>query len=114
MGRSKLLAICSRSRWTVDKGRAVVDAAKTSGLALTEFAHQHGIDPQRLYHWRRRLSTAPVAAETPMLVELKRIPRHEPIEIELRNGRIVRVADAFEANTLRRVVEVLEAIDRTC
>jgi hypothetical protein len=44
-----------RPRWTVDDARQVLAALRRSGKALSVFAAEQGLDPPRLYQWRRRL-----------------------------------------------------------
>lgn len=45
-----------KSRWTADDGRRVVGAWQGSGEGATRFARRHGLNPQRLYWWKDRLS----------------------------------------------------------
>ena len=42
-------------RWSAVRARELLAEAKQSGESLNAFAHRHGIDPQRLYSWRRKL-----------------------------------------------------------
>ena len=46
----------ARARWTADHARAVLAALDRSGQSVRVFAEEHGIDPQRLYAWRRRVA----------------------------------------------------------
>ena len=42
--------------WTESEARRVLAEAGRSGLSLNAFGREHGIQPQRLYWWRDRLS----------------------------------------------------------
>jgi transposase-like protein len=94
----------SRPRWSSDDAREVLAAQEHSGLSVAAFAAQAGLDPQRLYVWRRRF-----AAErgVPTFVELAQTVG-ERMEIVLRSGRVVRVPERFESESLKRLLEVLE------
>jgi transposase-like protein len=46
----------SRLRWTEEDPRAALAALERSGRPVSVFAAEHGLDPQRLYVWRRRLA----------------------------------------------------------
>ena len=56
------------SHWTAETARAVLAAQRQSGECLTLFARQHGLQPQRLFWWRKRLGEEGAAAERPLLV----------------------------------------------
>ncbi len=43
-------------RWTEAEAREVVADLRSSGLTVEQFARRRGLDPQRLYRWRRRLA----------------------------------------------------------
>lgn len=45
-----------RRRWRVPEARAAVDALAASGLWMSAFAEQEGLDEQRLYRWQRRFA----------------------------------------------------------
>jgi transposase-like protein len=94
----------SRRRWSSDDAREVLAAQEHSGLSVAAFAAQVGLDPQRLYVWRRRFVAE---GGVPTFVELARTAG-ERMEIVLRSGHVVRVPDSFEPESLRRLLEVLE------
>lgn len=57
---------CNRSRWTEQGARALLSALERSGQPVRAFAEEHGLDPKRLYMWRRRFAAvAEGAATTP-------------------------------------------------
>jgi len=43
-------------RWTEAEAREVLAALEQSGQSITAFAAARGLDPQRLYYWRRRVA----------------------------------------------------------
>jgi transposase-like protein len=102
---------------------------KDSGLTAREFAAETGLNPRTLSYWRWRLGrqqlkdepaekteqrpTAVQKREAPSdisFVELKapRAGSRERIEVVVGDRYTVRVADDFEAETLRRVLDVVE------
>lgn len=42
-------------RWTADEAREVVDRWRASGKSARTYGREHGVDPQRLHYWQRRL-----------------------------------------------------------
>jgi transposase-like protein len=98
----------TRARWTAEDAREVLAAQVRSGLSVSAFAEQVGLDPQRLYVWRRRFSAEDGAS--PSFVELT-ATAGERIEVVLRSGHVVRVPDGFEPESLKRLLEVLEPTD---
>jgi transposase-like protein len=94
-------------RWTDDDARTVLVAQAASGLSVSAFAAREGIDPQRLYSWRRRVEAGPVAAP-PAFIEVRHAAERERVEIVLRSGRVVRVAESIDADALRRLIAAIE------
>ena len=97
-------------------------AADQSGLSGHEFAAEHGLKPQRLYRWRRRLDRAVGAPRTFEEVRVARAavvvdddrtvdPR---FEIELRSGRVVRVSPSFDETALRRLLAIVDGEGDAC
>ena len=105
-----------------DEWRRRVERWKDSGLTAKEFAAEMGIIAGTLQFWqyklkrgrltRGRRAKAPAAAILSSLVEV-RAPAgaivDQRFEIELSNGRRVRVAPGFEAEALKQLLAVLEA-----
>jgi hypothetical protein len=50
----------ARPRWTEQDARNALAALRRSGKPVSVFAAEQGLDPQRLYSWRRRLGKAEV------------------------------------------------------
>jgi hypothetical protein len=85
-----------------------------SGLSPDAFARREGLRVQRLRRWRDRLGGGSVATPTTAaFVEVGRHAATERVEIVLRSGRVLRVADSIDAVMLRRIVDVLEH-DASC
>jgi len=42
-------------RWTADEAREVLERWRASGESVRAYGRDHGIDPQRLFYWRRKL-----------------------------------------------------------
>jgi hypothetical protein len=112
MRRSRELAdLAERSYWREDDARRIVDAWRESGEPVSLFAGRLGIDPRRVSRWASRL-------ESGNPERLRFLPvrvaadgadgRHASIEIELGQGRRVRVAPGFATDDLRRVLAILD------
>lgn len=92
-------------RWSIQDAQAVLARLERSGLSVQEFAAREGLLAERLYRWRRRLSSSDRAK----FVEIT-VPR-EPagrVEVELRSGVVVRFPEAADLETVARFVERLE------
>lgn len=98
-------------RWTEREAREVIAALEGSGKSVRAFAAEHGLDPQRVYAWRRRLGGAEPTTFREVIVQ-----PHAPLtvrseqasfEIALASGDVVRVPPSFDAATLGRLLEVL-------
>ena len=108
----------NRPRWTEHDARTALAALARSRKSVSTFAAEHGLDPQRLYSWRRRLG----GAEPTTFRELIVRPSHEVsssvsagsrFEIVLPSGVVVRVPESFDSAALERLLEVL-AQARAC
>jgi transposase-like protein len=99
-----------RPRWTVEDAREVIAALDRSGESVSVFAAEHGLDPQRLYLWRRRLAAA-LAPSTFREVVVRPTPSRPlvdaPFEVVLASGQVVRVPASFDAVALARLLDVL-------
>lgn len=103
-------------RWSAVRARELLAEAKESGESLSAFAQRQGIDPQRLYSWRRKLDAvkgvaASTTSEAFVPVRVASEARATPasgFELVLGMGRVVRVGADFDARALMRLVEVLE------
>lgn len=104
--------------------RKRVAAWQRSGLTCNAFAETQGINPSTLTWWKWRLGSDHDPARDPQpplalhFVELAPEPAARPaaapktpqrIEIVLDEGLCVRLPDDFDADALRRLLELLEA-----
>ena len=108
------ISYSTRRRWTETDARTVLAALDSSGLSVTAFATREGLEPQRLYFWRQRLGGSSAESAAPTFVEVQqRHTAREQVEIVLRSGRVVRVAESIEPAVLRGLIDVLEQ-DSSC
>jgi len=107
----KTAAYRTRRRWSPEDARAALGALADSGLSPSAFARREGLDVQRLRVWRRKLGVAGPAATRAAFVEVvARASREaERIEVVLRSGVVVRVAETVDVEALARLVRVLDA-----
>lgn len=106
MAKSRAAKCLIRRRWTAADARDALAALALSGLSVPAFAARAGLDAQRLYVWRRRL-TGEASSTSPAFIEV-RSAAVAPMEIVLAAGHVVRVAPSFDAVALRRLLDVLE------
>jgi hypothetical protein len=93
------------ARWNEDDARQVLDALERSGLSVGAFAAENGLDPQRVYLWRRRLGAS--AERTTFRELVVRPDASDRFEILLRSGTTVRVPASFDDDSLARLLGVL-------
>ena len=110
--RSEVAQVSRRGYWREAEARVMVEAWRSGGETLPEFAARYGVDPKRIARWASRLQKPQPEAVGFHPVRLVGV---EPgngsgsaIEIDLIGGRRVRLAHGFEAEDLRRVLAVLE------
>ncbi|MBA3844476.1 MAG: hypothetical protein H0X39_17975 [Actinobacteria bacterium] len=99
-------------RWTEHDARHALDALERSRKGVAVFAAEHGIDPQRLYAWRRRLGGAEPTTFQELIVRppprLSLAAGAAAFELALPTGLVVRVPASFDASALDRLLGVLE------
>lgn len=118
MPKRTFTSYVSQGRWSVADARSVLEAQARTGLSMREFAEREGLDEQRLQRWSRRLaqSDATSAKDTndvvPKFVEIasRGTGIAGIVEVVLCCGRVLRVSDAIEPGTLRRLVDALEEV----
>lgn len=100
------------ARWSPDTARDVLQALDDSRLPIAEFARREGIDPQRLYLWRRKLAGSSASPASPGLVELRvRATSAVPsgaVEVICPTGHVVRVRDMTQPEVLTLVLRAIE------
>jgi hypothetical protein len=101
-------------RWSVAEAQRVLEEQRRSGLSDRAFAKRKGLDPQRLWWWRKRIE-APRGSEAVEFVEVK--PRAGTsevatsgamLEVRLVNGRVVMVPAEVEPLVLARLLDAIE------
>ena len=108
----------NRPRWTEQDARDVLAALARSGQPVSVFAAEHGLDPQRVYLWRRRLGGAEPTTFEEVIVRpaARRVvgdAAHNWFEIVLASGDVIRVPPCFDGAALARLLEILAQV-RAC
>jgi transposase len=122
-----LTALSSRRIWSLAEKREILAEMAVPGTVIMEVARRHSIAQSLLYRWRSDAAAAaakvapaflPVTIEGPPALTPRKTaakPRACPsplasiIEIDLSNGRTVRVTTDIEALALVRIVTALES-----
>ena len=112
-GTTRSLATVIASRyWRAADAERVVEAWRRGGQSGAAFARQHELSVARLLRWRDRLkrSAAPVFHPVRVVKRVRAIaaPAPEPLELELRGGRRIRVAAGFDPELLEQLVRTVE------
>ena len=108
----------NRPRWTEQDARDVLSALARSGQPVSVFAAEHGLDPQRVYLWRRRLGGAEPTTFQEVIVRpaARRVvvdAANSWFEIVLASGDVVRVPPSFDGAALSHLLEILAQV-RAC
>jgi transposase-like protein len=102
-----------RRRWTEQDARVALAALQRSGKSVSVFAAEQGLDPQRLYSWRRRLGKADPTTFQELVVRsappISITDGGAAFELVLRSGVVLRVPPSFEAPAVERLLEVLRS-----
>jgi transposase-like protein len=99
-----------RPRWTEQDARAALAALEHSGKPVRMFAEEHGLDPQRLYAWRRRVAEGDRTTFRELVVRPSSPPTDgdgAPFEIVLASGTVVRVPASFDGAALARLLDIV-------
>ncbi len=113
MAKSRIAEISKalvKRRWSESDPQAVVSAWRRSGKRISEYAVEHGLSAKRVYRWSARLEGRRMRKVRFHPVRLVG-GESAPIEVELLNGRRVRVRAGFSSEELRRVLEVVEGVE---
>ena len=109
------VARVSRAEWAKRVARWAA-----SGLTAEQFGAKHGVNARTLAYWKwvlrkeaegsspRRDKPAEGGPGSPSFVELRPSARDTRIALELRDGRRLLVPGDFDADGLRRLLDVLE------
>jgi hypothetical protein len=105
-------------RWSATEAQRVLEEQRRSGLSDRAFARKKGLDPQRLWWWRKRLEGSQ-GGEAVEFVEVKPKARTSEaatsdtmLEVRLVNGRVVMVPAMLEPKVLARLLDAIEG--RSC
>ena len=103
--------------------RMVLETWRSSGLSVREFCKREGLTESSFYYWRRRLrcrsgcspdnTSAPSEqrATSPDFIEItSSIPRCSSLELALRSGHTLRIADTIEMSHLSQVLQALQQV----
>lgn len=94
--------------------QGVVDSWRVSGLGELEFCRRHAISVTKFRWWRKRVKSRehPAGGFVPVHVRCEANPAAAKpcIEVVTAGGLVIRVPPGFDADTLARVVEVVEAV----
>jgi len=108
--KGRMAEVAVRRYWRERDARVVVEAWRTSGESLREFARRHRVDRRRVARWAGRLDgsePAPVHFHPVRVADPER-GDGRAIEIHLVGGRHVRVPPGFPPEDLRRVLTMLD------
>jgi hypothetical protein len=94
-----------RPRWTEQDACDALAALERSGKSVAVFSAEQGLDPQRLYMWRRRLAKGEGTTFQEVIVRPSSAAC--AFEVVLTSGVTVRVPSSFDGDALARLLEVL-------
>jgi len=109
-------AKCAPKLKSADRGRALVEDWRQSGLSQMAFARQRQVGAHLLSYWSKRFpATMDTAAKATThharmvepFVQIPMPPSHGHIEIRLPGGALVRVTPGADPGLLRVVVHAL-------
>ena len=117
----------TRRRCSEDEKQAIIAAALQPGVNVSAVARRHGITPNLLFRWRKAAKTDAKAAAAPAFLPVsvtaptkgaeascdrsasEAAPAADSrIEIELANGRRVRVGPGADMGALKRILDIVD------
>jgi len=113
-------ALLARRRWSRAEAEAILEDAESLGESLNAYGRRRGIDPQRLYRWKREMPTTTASSVAPLrtaFLPVRVTPEGDGIpavgarpafEVVVHGNRVVRVTEGFDASTLVRLLAALE------
>ena len=120
----------TRRRWSEDETQVIIGEALQPGVNVSAVARRHGIKPSLLFRWRKMAQKAAKPAAAPAFLPVSltapansgetncdRRSSEAPtadnrIEIELANGRRVRVGFGADLGALKRILDLLDGRQR--
>jgi transposase len=118
-----------KRRWTKAQKAQIVAESLAGDAGITEVARRHDVHPNLLHAWRRQARRGKLVCQrgagtlpaddnrfSPVVIapEAPRVARRDPrvggsvIEVQLRNGRILRVPEEVAAARVALLADVLE------
>jgi hypothetical protein len=90
--------------------RDVVRRCGRSKQTVSAFCDEQGLSEQSFYWWKRAIAERDQQADVPAFVPVHVAPTAAAAALEVVvAGRVIRVPAGFDADTLRRLLAVLEA-----
>jgi transposase-like protein len=90
--------------------RGVIRRCERSKQTVRAFCGEHGLSEQSFYWWKRTIAERDQRADGPAFVPLRvsSSTAAPALEVVAGPGRVIRVPTDFDADTLRRLLAVLE------
>lgn len=118
-------SVDTRRRWNEDEKQEIVAEASQPGVNVSAVARRHGIKPSLLFRWRKLAKNdvkpvapafLPISLTAPAKTgetDCDHITSEAPgadnrIEIELLNGRRVRVGPGADMGALKRILDIAD------
>ena len=115
----------TRRRWSEDEKQAIIAEALRPGVNVSAIARRHGITPNLLFRWRKAAQCEAKPAAPAFLPISLTAPTKSGdagcdssdseapaadnrIEIELANGRRVRVGPGADMGALKRILDIVD------
>jgi hypothetical protein len=115
------------TRWDAAKARRTLKSWRASGQTIAQFARDRGLDPWRLYSWRKKIDPASATLSAARVDEIASdsarasflpvrlttpVPQPQTFsggsfEVLMGNGRSVRVPTDFDAMALRQLLGIV-------
>lgn len=108
-----LAALVANRYWRAAEAERVLEAWRRSGRSAAAFAREHELSAARLLRWRARLEPGASPVFHPVRVVRRgtlssATSPPEPLELELRGGRRIRVSAGFDPALLEALVRTIE------
>ena len=108
-----LAALVANRYWRAVEAEQVLEVWRRSGQSAAAFAREHELSAARLLRWQARLEPGASPVFHPVRV-VRRVTSSsatsspEPLELELRGGRRIRVSAGFDPELLEALVRAVE------
>jgi hypothetical protein len=107
----------ARSRWTEAEAQRRLAAWRASGLSLMAYCRREGVGYERVRRWRGELESKRGPREqgkknSPRWLPVEIVGARDaafPFELELSQGRRLRIAAGFDSDALAQLLALIEA-----